>query len=212
MLRQLKRVPQWFWSGFIILQVYGCSESDSSTEEATSSTSNTSSNSSSTTGMTGDDFSHCGNRVPDSSCSVASTCLEANCGSLRSELDEEGCVRVACLSDDDCLEDELCFPGPVVSQSSNYALSCSMTNAGRCQCAGSDVTSGGSAQCFPRQSVLGDWACQFDETLMADCVRLSDWISAADALLSQLTLYSTVATRSQACVAEATSQYETSCP
>lgn len=204
-------------------------ESTSSTGTTSeTSTASTSSGGGSATGQTNDSgiatsvggtapatgFDHCGDSAPTSACSVEGTCLEASCGHLFSELDEDGCVRAPCIADSDCDEDSLCFPGPIVYQSDamfpRFGLQCSEEGT-RCSCVGRDVRDGAAAYCAPRTLVLGDWGCTPSPELTGNCMVLSDWIAAAEALLTGLTLYQTVGTRVQTCITQAQENFTQNC-
>lgn len=89
---------------------------------------------------TSSDFAAC-ERRPDVVCSVDAFCSQAGCGGF--QLDEQGCLRKPCTTNDECATGESCIPVEVVA-----SFSC-QTYADTCNCGGVLLAGPPGAFCGP---------------------------------------------------------------
>lgn len=168
---------------------------------------------SSTSSPESTDYSHCGTRKPNSTCTQGATCLATECGTNLSQLDVDSCLRSECTSDTDCASSELCFPGPVMVWKPKLTLfnpTCAGTGR-NCECQSKTVTDGARAYCLPKAMALSGQGCAIDAGLYADCQVLSDWIGGAESLLSSVVLSYSLPTLAKSCIDTARERYDSQC-
>ncbi len=154
------------------------------------------------------DWSQCGARAPDSTCSQALTCHFADCGKATSRLDENGCLRSECTADSACQSGEVCFPGWVVYTSVVGAANfkrCATSDQSSCTCFGQAIATG-PAYCVASALAAASTSCVLDPSIVHDCTKLKAWVAAADSFMATLSLSAGVTQSAQTCLTSAKDQ------
>jgi hypothetical protein len=102
---------------------------------------------------------------PAHACSMPLDCEAWDCGAPDSQVDETGCLRRSCVTDDDCVGTDVCYRPLDWGQCASSGTSCHDGPDGVCECVSDPDCSG--AWCIPGDGAPPAGGC--DDTTMAAC-------------------------------------------